>query len=219
MIRVFIVNEMQLMCNVMTAVLADEPDIEVIGAATSVGEALPDALQCDVLVVSTSLPGDEAIELTRTAVDVAAPVKVIVIGLAESESEILRYVEAGAAEYVLRDDSVEQLVNHIRAAHSNEALVSPEVAAALMSRVAELSHVLAETVERQELSELTPREREVLQLVAQDLSNKDIADRLHIEVGTVKNHVHSILQKLNVNSRTDAAAYLAIMDQHSPSLR
>lgn len=219
MIRVFIVNEMQLMCNIMSSVLAGESDIEVVGTATSVAEALPDALDCDVVVVSTSLPDDGAVDLTRAAVDAPAPVKVVVVGLAESETEILRYVEVGASEYVLRDDSVEQLVDHIRAAHSNEALVSPEVAAALMSRVAELSHVLAETVERQELSELTPREREVLQLIGQGLSNKDIAERLNIEVGTVKNHVHSILQKLNVNSRMDAAAYLAIMEQHTPSLK
>jgi DNA-binding NarL/FixJ family response regulator len=85
-----------------------------------------------------------------------------------------------------------------------------------MSRVSELAQVFSEAAAVPEAVELTPREHEVLELISQDLSNQEIADRLFIEVGTVKNHVHRILQKLNVTSRQDAAAYWAIVNESSP---
>lgn len=214
MIRVLIVSEIRLMCNVISAVLNDESDIEVVGGATSVEEALDQLAQSDVVLVNTGLPDNGALELTRLIEEEKSSIDVLVLGLAESEQEILQYVEAGADGYVLKDDSVEELVTHVRATQSNEALVSPEIAAALMSRVSELAQMFPETVDIQETADLTPREQEVLRLVGEDLSNKEIADELFIEVGTVKNHVHSILQKLNVNSRQDAAAYLAVMEEH-----
>jgi two-component system nitrate/nitrite response regulator NarL len=139
-------------------------------------------------------------------------VKVVMFGVAESEAAVLRFVEAGAAGYVVKSDSVDELVDNIRAAYRGEALVSPEIAGALMSRVTEFAQVFAETTP--ESVELTPREREVLKLVAKNLSNREIADRLVIEVGTVKNHVHSILQKLNASSRENAAAYWSIIQEH-----
>lgn len=214
MIRVLVVNEIRLMCNVISAMLEEEPDIEVVGTATTSEEALARISGCDVILVNTGLPDNGALELTRAVVEKAPSVGVLVVGLAESETEILQYVEAGAAGYVLKDDSVDALLRHIRATHSDEALVSPEIAAALMSRVSELAQSFPESVGIDEAAELTPREREVLQLIGQGLSNQEIADRLIIEVGTVKNHVHNILQKLNVNSRQDAAAYLAVIEEH-----
>jgi DNA-binding NarL/FixJ family response regulator len=110
---------------------------------------------------------------------------------------------------------VDELLRNIRAAYRGEALVSPEIAGALMSRVTELAQIFAEVTSIPESVELTSREHEVLKLVAKDLSNQEIADRLVIEVGTVKNHVHSILQKLNASSREDAAAYWSIIKEHA----
>lgn len=213
-IRVLAVNEIRLMCNVISAMLEEEPDIEVVGTATTSEEALAQISECDVVLVNTGLPDNGALKLTRAVVEKAPSVRVLVMGLAESETEILQYVETGAAGYVLKDDSVDELLRHIRATHSDEALVSPEIAAALMSRVSELAQSYPGTAGVDETAELTPREHEVLQLIGQGLSNQEIADRLIIEVGTVKNHVHNILQKLNVNSRQDAAAYLAVIEEH-----
>jgi RNA polymerase sigma factor (sigma-70 family) len=211
-IRVLLVNEIRLMSNVIAATLEDESDIQVVGSATTVEQALNLAENCDVVLISTRLPNEGALELIRALNAEYPEVKSLVLGLAESEEEILQYVEVGARGYVLKDDSVQELLRNIRAASSGEAMISPEIAAALMNRVNELAQVFAEAAAIPDAVDLTPREHEVLQLIGQDLTNQEIADQLVIEVGTVKNHVHRILQKLNVNSREDAAAYWAIIN-------
>jgi two-component system NarL family response regulator len=217
-IRVLVVTDFVLMCDVIAAVLEDEPDIEVVGFAITVEAALDQASTCDVLLVSTRLPDSAALELTRNLAETEQRGKVLILGLAESEQEILQYVEAGAAGYVLQDDSVVELLSSIRAVHSGKAIVSPEIAGALVSRVAELSRLFEDVFAVGSSADLTPREREVLQLIGQGLINREIAERLVIELGTVKNHVHSILDKLNVSSRRDAAAYLALMQNQAPSV-
>ena len=212
MIRVLLVNEIRLMCNVIASVLEDEPDIEVVGCATSVDQALDRAPESDVVLVSTRLPGNGALKLITAIAEVDPSVKVLALGLTESKERVLRYVEAGADGYVLKDDSVDELLTRIRAAYRDKALVSPQIAAALMSRVTEWAQLFADIEAGiNESAGLTPRELEILELIGQGLTNQEIADRLFIEVGTVKNHVHSILQKLDVSSRQDATAYLAVV--------
>jgi two-component system nitrate/nitrite response regulator NarL len=214
-IRVLIVNEIPLVSNIIAATLEDQADIQVVGYASTADEALALAPSCDVALISTRVSNDRALQLIATLTETYPHIKSLALGLAESEAEILQYVEAGACGYVLKDDSVDELLRNLRAAYNGEALISPEIAAALMSRVSELAQLFDQAAAVPESVELTPREREVLKLVGQDLSNQEIADRLHIEVGTVKNHVHSILQKLNVTSRQDAAAYWSIIEQSS----
>jgi DNA-binding NarL/FixJ family response regulator len=213
MIRLLLVHETPLLCNIIAALLEDETDIQVIGTASTLREALPRIEDSDLILVSTHLPDGGALNLTKLVAESHPSVKTMVMGLAESQEEIIQYVEAGAAGYVLKDDSVEELLEHIRAVQNGEALVSPEIASALISRVSELSKLFEETGRIPQSADLTPREREVLQLIGQNLTNQEIADRLFIEVGTVKNHVHSILDKLNVNSRHDAAAYWSIITE------
>jgi DNA-binding NarL/FixJ family response regulator len=209
MIDVIIVDRSRLICSVMSAVLKEENDMQIVGSATSVDDVL-DLIRlrnCDVVLLSTNLPDGSALELAKT-LQGEFSTKVVIIGVPERQDLILQYIEAGAAGYVLREDSEEDMINKIRAVHAGEALVSPEIAAALMSRIAELVEVrpsLESDTDR--LAELTPREQEVLDLIGKDLSNRQIAQRLVIEVGTVKNHVHSILRKLDVRSRRDAASY------------
>jgi DNA-binding NarL/FixJ family response regulator len=128
--------------------------------------------------------------------------------LPDFQEVVLRYIEAGAAGYVLSSEPLDELLRNIRAAHSDKALVSPDVAAALIARIGELAEILPDTPPQENvLGDLTDREHEVLALIGQGLTNQEIADRLVIELGTVKNHVHSILQKLDVDSRQDAAVY------------
>ncbi len=216
MIRVLLINEFQLISNVIAVALEDEPGIAVTGQATSVDDALAQVVNSDVdiVLVSTKLPGDGALKLTRSLTKSDPSIKVLVLGLTEEKEEILPYIEAGAAGYILKDDSVEHLVEYVRTAYADKAIVSPKIAAVLMSRVVELARLLSEIrPSAYEPVGLTPREIEVLTLVEKGLTNQDIAEQLYIEVGTVKNHVHSILQKLEVGNRLDAAAYLGLIQE------
>ncbi len=214
MIRVLLVNEIRLLCNVIAAVLEDEPDMEVVGCATSVDQALELTSRSDVILVNSRMSDGATLKLIRAVTEAELPTKVLALGLAESKEQILPYVEAGAAGYVLKDDSVDDLLERIRGAHAGRAPVSPKIAAALMSRVAEYAQLLDEVETGVgEADDLTAREQEILELIGQGLTNQQIAERLVIEVGTVKNHVHSILQKLDASTRHEAAATWAVIKE------
>ncbi len=205
MIRVLIVEEVRAIGETIAAVLRSESDMEISGCATSLDAALPFLRGCDLALVNATADSDASAGVIRAIRKVAPRVKVVVMGLARSQHAILQCVEAGAAGYVLRDNSLADLITNIRAAYNNEALVSPPIAAALMSYVAELvGFDPTPTPDETAAQPLTRREREVLTLVQQGLTNQEIAATLVIELGTVKNHVHNILRKLNVNSRRDA---------------
>jgi len=212
MIRILVVDQTHLLCNMLVDALTDEPDMHCVGSVTSLEEALALVPNCDVILVSARLPRNGALLLTRHIRDQHPTLRVLVLGLTETRQEILRYVEAGASGYVLGGDSVDDLLMRIRAAYNGAALISPTIAAVVISRLAQL----AQRSNKYDVppinpcAELTRREREVLALLEQGLSNLEIAERLVVETGTVKNHVHHILKKLNMTSRRDAAAYWAI---------
>jgi len=132
--------------------------------------------------------------------------KLVVLGVDEVEEEILRFIEAGAAAYVLKEVSVEELVRTLERLADGEAVCSPKLALSMFSRLAHL----ARTRRREESFEsldLTVRELEILRLVARGLSNKEIARDLCLSFHTVKNHVHNILDKLKVEHRSQAVDY------------
>ena len=137
----------------------------------------------------------------------------IVIGMTESKAQILEYIEGGADGYVLQEHDVDDLINRIRITIEGKGVVSRKIARAMMDRLAKLSGLFSEVEEAiGQPTDLTPREEEVLELIGEGLTNQEIAEELHIQLGTVKNHVHSILVKLDVEDREQAAAFLALLD-------
>lgn len=214
MINILLVNEMRLLCNVLSAALEDESDICVVGCATTVQDALEKVrqLEIDIVLVSTRLPENGAMRLLESLTTADPAIDVLVLGVTEKKERVLRFVEAGASGYVTKDSSVDDLVNTIQATHQGKALASPQITAALMDRLSTYAQIFAD-LETGVVSEanLTSREMDVLELLGKNLSNQEIADELVIEVGTVKNHVHSILSKLNVSTREEAATYLALI--------
>ncbi len=212
MIRVMIVHEIHLVCNALANVLRDESDMNVVGMASSPEEALSHLKnrECDVVVINASRPNQRILTFIQETIQHNRNTKVLAMGVVEAEEFILQCFQSGAVGYALRDDTLESLLEKIRAAHQGKTFISPEIAGALVSRVAELSKFITTPVcddgNLHLLSaELTPREREVLRYIERGDSNQDIAEALTIEVGTVKNHVHNILKKLNVDNRKRAA--------------
>jgi DNA-binding NarL/FixJ family response regulator len=213
-INLLLVNETRLMGNVIAAALEGEPDFNVLACVTNIDDAMQIVREkdVDVALVSTRLPDQGGLKLTNAITEFTPSTKVLALGLTEEKQHVLRYVEAGATGYVLKDDSLEGLVETIRAAQDGKVFVSPQIAAAIMERLAALARLFSD-VENSvgDTTELTSRELEVLRLIGEGQTNQQIAEHLVIEVGTVKNHVHNILDKLHVSSRGQAAAYLAFI--------
>jgi len=207
-IRVFIVDDNRLLREGLVSMLAEQEGVVVIGAAASGRKALEQikGLRPEVALIDIGMPGKDGIEVTQTLRKDLPEVKVIILGMVDLTDEIMACIEAGAAGYVLKEASFDYLVETIRSVHRGESFVSPQMAASLFSRIAELA---GERVLKIPLSsvKLTPREVEIISKVAEGLSNKEIAQQLAIETQTVKNHVHNILDKLQLHNRLEAVEY------------
>lgn len=205
-VKVLIVNQANLICNLLAVVLKQEPDIEVVGAVTSVDAAIELAEQCDIMLADAELPNEGALILSREIGRKRPDTDVMITGVAKQPKSILKYIEAGAAGYILKEFSVEELVEQVRALPEGKAYADPEVVAGLMERLSDLADACADqTLLQKGMEALSQRETEVLDLLSEGNSNANISQQLHIEVGTVKNHVHSILKKLGVSNRRQAA--------------
>lgn len=130
----------------------------------------------------------------------------IIVGVKEEGPGVLAYIERGAGGYILSDASLEELIAHIQAQFRGETVCSPRVAYSAFTRLAELAPEPADEA-RSEKSLLTPREMEVLQLMVEGLSNKEIAQRIFLSLHTVKNHVHKMLKELGMRNRFELAQY------------
>jgi DNA-binding NarL/FixJ family response regulator len=219
-IRILIADKSQVVCDSVRGMLDREADIQVIGSAVTADNFAPLLEEATVALVHTTLGMEEAIALIEQMSAMRPDVKILVFGVNENPDEILCYIEAGAAGYVLQQESLDDLLTKVRAACQNQALISPGVAAILMSRLSEMRQQQETLINLQErltaVDALSPREREVLGLLSQGSSNQEIAQQLVIEYGTVKNHVHNILRKLESNNRTEAASLFRIYQERSP---
>ena len=216
MIKVLLVIEVRLIANIFAEVLEDEADFMIVGRSEDAEGALKLIQQqkADVALVSVSLPEDGALKLTRAIVDITPNTKVLALGLADDTDDVLKYIEAGASGYILKDSSLLDLIEIVRSTQKGEAQVSAKMAAAMVERLSSLAKMFSTSgTNFTDDVHLTPREREVLECIGQGFTNQEIASTLLVELGTVKNHVHSILEKLNVSNRDEAASYLAFMEK------
>jgi two-component system, NarL family, nitrate/nitrite response regulator NarL len=212
-IKILIMGEKLLLCNIVRHLLEKQENMEAI-CATTMTDAIThlERDRGDLVLIHSELGKNDALSIVQILAVRYPDVKIMVIDLPHKKENILPYLESGACGYILCNDSAEEMMRKIKAAFNGQPIISPDIVAALIDRLAEwAAHNNNPEARRQSLAELTRRESEVLALLGENLSNQEIAKKLVIEVGTVKNHVHRILKKLNVNNRTTAAAYLPLM--------
>ena len=203
MIQVLIASDIRLYRDGLADILCRQTDVEVTGRAASPDETLQLALRLrpDVVLLDMVLP--ESLTTVRALVLALPQTKVVALGIPEHEREVIECAEAGVSGYVTRDDGIDKFVATVRGVARGEVLCSARVAATLLRRVTELAaeHHRISTAFR-----LTTRELEIVDLIGDGLSNKQIAQRLQIELPTVKNHVHNILEKTGTHRRTEVVA-------------
>jgi DNA-binding NarL/FixJ family response regulator len=201
-IHILIADDHTLFRDGLRALLNSLPDVKVVGEAATGGEAVAqaEALQPDVVLMDIQMPGVNGIEATRQIVHTSPHIGVVVVTMFEDNDSVFAAMRAGARGYVLKGADQEEMLRAIRAVARGEALFGTAVAARLQSFFA-ASRAAAPP---EAFPDLTDREREVLELLAQGNNNADIAQRLSISMKTARNHVSNILSKLQVVDRTQA---------------
>jgi DNA-binding NarL/FixJ family response regulator len=205
MIRVVIACDIRLYREGLSLHLARQEQLGVVGCASTREEThrLARELAPDVLLLDMAM--HESLEIVHELRVDVPDTRVLALTIPEADGAVIACAEAGVAGFVTREASLSDLVDAISSAARGEACMSPRAAAALLRRVSALA---ADRPAAPARGELTVREREIVELVALGLSNKAIAARLHVEIATVKNHVHNILDKLQVHRRGEIAASL-----------
>ncbi len=205
MITTVIIDDHPVVRAGMRMVLDDASDITVLAEGASGDEALRlvSRHNPDVLILDVNLPDLNGVEVTQRLRDRGATTAILILTVHDDRETIFGLLESGATGYVLKEEALETLVSAVRAAAQGESWLSPSVARQVVHRAIGEPSPSPEP----EPSPLTPRETEVLCLLAQGLDNGAIAERLVVTKRTVQNHVSTIYSKLNVNSRTQAALY------------
>ena len=205
MLSVLIVSEVRLYREGLAELLARECTLRVVGTAVHTLDALVKAAELEPAVVVLDYAAADSLSFSRALIQIRPDIRVVALGLPDGDDAVLAFAEAGIAGYVARDGSVHDVVAAIESAARGELLCSPQLAGTILRRLAWRTAVGGDAAPP---SALTSRETEVVRLIDQGLSNKEIAVQLGIEVATVKNHVHNLLEKLRVHRRAEAAARL-----------
>lgn len=212
MIRVLLVDDQSIIRQGLKVLLELEPDLEIVGDASNGQLAIQQAtdLQPDVILMDIRMPEMDGVAATRFICQRFPAIKVLVLTTFDDDQYVAEAMRVGASGYLLKDTPSEELAAAIRAVHKGYAQFGPGI---WQKMIAQVSHKSPSTAAAEPLSrpsgllELTPREREVLYLIATGSSNREIAQKLFISEGTVKNHVTNILNRLNLRDRTQAAIF------------
>jgi DNA-binding NarL/FixJ family response regulator len=207
-IRVLLVDDHALFRRGLMLVLEAEDGIEVVGEAEDGIDAVAkaEALAPDVVLMDVRMPRLGGIDATRQVAALLPSCRIIMLTVSDEEDDLYEAIKAGATGYLLKEISIEEVADAVRAVVQGQTLITPSMASKL---IAEFTSLSKRASDRQEMPapRLTERELDVLRLVAQGRTNREVADELYIAENTVKNHVRNILEKLHLHSRMEAVLY------------
>lgn len=201
-IRVLITDDHEMVRIGVSAYLSIQPDIEVVGEAEDGEKAVKLALELrpDIILMDLVMDGMDGIQATKEIIERWPDAKIIIVTSFLDDDKVYPALEAGATSYILKTSKASEIAEAIRKTFDGQTILEPEVTNKMMAKMRSKNESLPH-------EELTPREREVLLLMAEGKSNQEIADELFIALKTVKVHVSNILSKLDVEDRTQAVIY------------
>jgi DNA-binding NarL/FixJ family response regulator len=209
-IHILLVEDNRLLRDGIKALINAQPDLKI--AATSEGnqDVLIKArtLNPQVILMDMGLRNENGVHVVATLTKILPQIKVIGMGLVPSQLDIVELVQAGAVGFILKDATIDNVLSTIRSVARGEKVLPPLLTGSLFSHVVE--HALPRGGEKGELADavrMTKREREIIVLIAEAMSNKEIANRLNLSTYTVKSHIHNILEKMALHSRLEIATH------------
>jgi len=218
-LRILLVDDQPLFRGAIAALVEREPDMVVVGEAANGLEGVEKALALrpDLVVLDVEMPVMNGIEAVRLIREQLLDTKVVMLTVSEDDEHVFEAIRLGAHGYLLKDLRPDQFYDMIRAVARNETPIAPAVAGRLLAEIQSGSVTRATAPAATEGTPITRRELEILRLVAEGLSNREIGRKLSITEGTVKNHVHNALEKLHMDNRIQAAAYIVRQGLGRPS--
>lgn len=206
MISVALIEDNRLVREGLTALLNQVADFTVVAAEASAGSAMLAKAKSDVILLDVGLWDDDSLRVAEMVLKEHPEAKVIIMDLLPMHEDIVEYVNAGVSGFILKDASADDLIETIRSVASGAHVLPPEMTSTLFSQIAKEALVKGRAVAMESVR-MTSREREVIVLIGEGLSNKEIAARLNIATHTVKSHVRNVMEKLALHTRLQIAAF------------
>lgn len=205
-ISVAIIEDNRLVREGISALLNQLPDLRVVAGGASADSLLPEHIDPRVVLLDLGLSNGDSLRVVHKVKQEFPASKVIVMDLLPVHEEIVEFVKAGVSGFIMKDATLEELVSIIRSVADGGHVLPPQMTGSLFSQIAR-NAVVAGRTDPLDSVRMTQREREVINLIAEGLSNKEIAGRLHIATHTVKSHVRNVMEKLALHTRLQIAAY------------
>jgi DNA-binding NarL/FixJ family response regulator len=207
-IALVLIDDNRLLREGIVEMIRSQPGFKVLAASADANEALEKVKEAkpDIVLLDFGLENHDSLSLTATVHSEVPEAKVIVMGLLPMQEDVAHYVRAGASGFIMKDASFDEFFDTIRAVAKGAQVLPSQLTNSLFSQIVRNAAV-KDTARVIDSVRLTTRERQVIDLLGEGLSNKEIASRLHIAVHTVKSHVHNVLEKLALHSRLEVAAF------------
>jgi DNA-binding NarL/FixJ family response regulator len=207
-IKILLIEDNRLLRDGIRAILSKEPEFKVVGATAGNHDTLDQArkLKPEVILIDLGLRNESGLRVVTTLTRDLPQSKIIGMGLIPTQQDIIEFVQAGAAGFILKDATIEDFIGTIRSVARGMSILPPLLTGSLFTHVVDLA-LQKGNGKLSDAVRMTKREREIIVLIAEGMSNKEIAQTLNLSIYTVKSHIHNILEKMALHSRLEIATY------------